>query len=462
MISKLFRWAVSTVAVALASATAGAQQAPVQWRVEDGGNGHWYAATSIAADFWSVAAHCSSAGGYLASITSASELQWVAARFEPRRYFVGAYQDRDARDFAEPGGGWRWLSSEPFINDPSLCQFDNAGGAQDYAWFNPCCLGFLDDCQDTVTWGLIEWSADCNGDGVVDFGQIRAGELDDGNGNGVPDLCEAGDACMPATAPDCDGNGEADVLQIERGELADFSSVGQPNCCELDMQCIPGEYPVEWKTARGGNGHWYVRSESKSIFEIARVQAEQRGGHLATLTSREEWFFVANINGGEATILGGFQPPDSCEPLCDWQWVTGEPWDFVGWSGSQPDDFAGEDILGLIGQSHWNDFPVRHYGRYWIEFDADCNGDGIVDFGQILRGALLDTNNNGIPDSCEVSACPADVTGDRTVDGVDLAAILGAWGTNGQSQFDCDIDNDGVVSGTDLAFVLSGWGPCSS
>jgi hypothetical protein len=43
---------------------------------------------------------------------------------------------------------------------------------------------------------------------------------------------------------------------------------------------------------------------------------------------------------------------------------------------------------------------------------------------------------------------------------VDLAAILGAWGTDGQNQYDCDIDNDGIVSGTDLAFVLGGWGPC--
>ena len=36
---------------------------------------------------------------------------------------------------------------------------------------------------------IIEWSADCNGDGLVDFAQIRAGELIDRNGDGVPDDC---------------------------------------------------------------------------------------------------------------------------------------------------------------------------------------------------------------------------------------------------------------------------------
>jgi hypothetical protein len=37
---------------------------------------------------------------------------------------------------------------------------------------------------------LIEWSSDCNSDGIVDYGQILNGELADTNDNGVPDVCE--------------------------------------------------------------------------------------------------------------------------------------------------------------------------------------------------------------------------------------------------------------------------------
>jgi hypothetical protein len=40
------------------------------------------------------------------------------------------------------------------------------------------------------TKAFVEWSADCNGDGIVDFGQILRGELDDDNANGIPDICE--------------------------------------------------------------------------------------------------------------------------------------------------------------------------------------------------------------------------------------------------------------------------------
>jgi hypothetical protein len=56
--------------------------------------------------------------------------------------------------------------------------------------------------------------------------------------------------------------------------------------------------------------------------------------------------------------------------------------------------------------------------------------------------------------------CPGDVTGGGVVNGVDLAAVLDAWGTDGQGKLNCDTNNDGIVDGADLAAVLGGWGPC--
>jgi hypothetical protein len=55
-------------------------------------------------------------------------------------------------------------------------------------------------------------------------------------------------------------------------------------------------------------------------------------------------------------------------------------------------------------------FGLNSVGGCWydvfsafVEWDADCNGDGIVDYGQILRGELADLNSNGVPDICELS-----------------------------------------------------------
>ena len=57
--------------------------------------------------------------------------------------------------------------------------------------------------------------------------------------------------------------------------------------------------------------------------------------------------------------------------------------------------------------------------------------------------------------------CPGDVVATGGIDGTDLAAVLGAWGTNGQGALLTDLDGDGIVNGADLAVILSGWGPCA-
>lgn len=49
---------------------------------------------------------------------------------------------------------------------------------------------------------------------------------------------------------------------------------------------------------------------------------------------------------------------------------------------------------------------------------------------------------------------PADLNGDGVVNGVDLAALLAAWGTAGAS----DLNDDAVTDGADLAILLANWG----
>ena len=49
---------------------------------------------------------------------------------------------------------------------------------------------------------------------------------------------------------------------------------------------------------------------------------------------------------------------------------------------------------------------------------------------------------------------PGDIDGDGMVNGVDLAIILGFWGT---SEPGPDLNDDGIVDGFDLAIVLGYW-----
>jgi len=56
--------------------------------------------------------------------------------------------------------------------------------------------------------------------------------------------------------------------------------------------------------------------------------------------------------------------------------------------------------------------------------------------------------------------CPADLNGDRVVNGADLGLMLGAWGPCPSSPCAADLNLDGVVNGADLGLMLGAWGPC--
>jgi hypothetical protein len=160
----------------------------------------------------------------------------------------------------------------------------------------------------------------------------------------------------------------------------------------------------------------------------------------------------------------------NCGTDCGWTWITGEPWSYTAWDSANPSGgteaflhFGNVDGC-LCSAPRWNDIdntnPIWPIRAYVVEWSADCNGDGIVDYGQIVGGQLADINGNLVPDLCEIGSCPGDVSGDGQVDGVDLAAVIGAWGTSGQGEFFTDTNLDGTVDGLDLAYVLGSWGVC--
>jgi hypothetical protein len=108
--------------------------------------------------------------------------------------------------------------------------------------------------------------------------------------------------------------------------------------------------------------------------------------------------------------------------------------------------------------------PGRLTQSLLIEWSADCNGDGVVDYGQILDGTFPDSNSNGIPDCCEGggSCCVGDILADRVINGADLGALLAYWGpvTTSPISRACDLNGDNVVNGADIGLLLAGWGNC--
>ena len=225
---------------------------------------------------------------------------------------------------------------------------------------------------------------------------------------------------------------------------------------------------VQWRVEDGGNGHWYQAKMQRGSWNTSRVACEQLAGHLVTITSVGENTFVVQL-GSSNLWLGASATESTGCTLTAWQWVTGEPMNYLNWAGGEP-GLCAETCMQFASwggySGGWNNYfcDWSQAPGYIIEWSADCNADGIVDYGQIRAGELADTNANNIPDCCEATAgcnpCPADIDESGAVNAVDLAAILSNWGTNGGKYPRADIDGNGDVDGADLAAVLSAWGPC--
>jgi len=459
--------AVALVALIASSAAYGAygQSQAVQWRVSDGGNGHWYRLDAPYFNRWTDAQqHATGIGGHLMTLTSEAEQAFaanLAFSTTPNSVddcWLGGFQDRSAPDYSEPAGGWKWVTGEPW-NFASWRpgQPTNVLGNNDFLvattvpsdqlrWVDSTVWHEPGNCQ-----AFVEWSADCNGDGIVDYGQCRDGSLPDYDGNNVPD------------------------------------------CCESGTPCVVGSYPVQWRVEDGGNGHWYrgvLLSSAGISWTDARLAAQQARADLASLDNQAlaDWIWTSIASRPElwgphiGPWVGGFQPSGSPEPAGGWVWVNGQPvGDSIVWAPGQPDNYVPcggpNDFMSYF--KNFQPLPRNEFSdnsnqavtncpggslgpttSAIFEWSADCNNDGVVDYGQILQGQLVDADANGIPDVCEVDPCPGDITGGGFVDAIDLSILLAFWGSTGGGEFDADVNNDGIVEGADLSIVLSGWGPC--
>ena len=265
---------------------------------------------------------------------------------------------------------------------------------------------------------------------------------------------------------------------------------------------------VEWKVSEGGNGHWYNAITYWGVSYDAAAMTPP-GAHLASIGTLDEWNFLrATFNGGACWAGGEYR----CEAgNCRWVWSDGTPWTFSAWSPGEPDSANNQErLLVVFGASAgWFDYLASHGAGALYEYDDDCNGDGIVDYGQLQRGELADSNGNTIPDACEAivtgvlpvsgpsqGGTQVTITGSNfpmvvsvSIGGVAASSVTRISSTkltavtpanlpgvaevrvNGfvannafyyRPECGSDLDQNGTVDGGDMAILLLDWGPCYS
>lgn len=123
--------------------------APRLWHLHDGGNGNTYQAIWAPNGItWTEAsAAATAAGGHLATLTTAPERNWADANVSSTSIlwrltgnqqdflgpWIGGFQDMGAPGYAEPAGGWAWVTGEPFASTAwATAEPNNARGIEDY------------------------------------------------------------------------------------------------------------------------------------------------------------------------------------------------------------------------------------------------------------------------------------------------------------------------------------------
>ena len=120
-------------------------------------------------------------------------------------------------------------------------------------------------------------------------------------------------------------------------------------------------------------------------FNQAVLDAENRGGHLATITSATENNAVKAVATGSEWVGGSDTKVEGT-----WQWVTGEEWTYSNWNSGEPNNSGNEDGLEFYANTgKWNDIPTTSLDAYILEkpvfteisdpLNPDSDGNGYSD-----------------------------------------------------------------------------------
>lgn len=202
-------------------------------------NGHYYEAVSVPGGISWTHARDTAAGriylgrkGHLVTITSAAEQQFVVANLPTAvtgNYWLGGYQDRNAPDYSEPAGGWRWVTGEPwnytawapgepsnYANLENYLNFYTADGG----WNDAADSGSVGVPGYVVEYEYFALPFDINGDGHSDlvFQNSTTGQIVFWYMNGTRVLGGAAASLMPASGykicgtGDFNGDGSPDLV----------------------------------------------------------------------------------------------------------------------------------------------------------------------------------------------------------------------------------------------------------
>ena len=491
------------VGVLVCAGTAQAQQA-VQWKVSDGGNGHWYQLKSVVPSEApeNHFARAIALGGHGVTLSSATENSFCfALRNGLSDVVLIGLRKSGSNDGA-------WVTSEPWTYS-NWYSGEGGNSGERYAVYNPNWGGGWQDTNETPRrYSIVEWDADCNHDSIVDYGQIRAGDVADTNTNGIPDCCEQGTPCFDAdgdgitnsldncpttanpdqldcnhngigeaceTFTDCNSNSLPDSCDIASGTSADADSNGVPDSCQPD--CNLNNLPDAWEIATGRATDYNVDGIPDTCQGAVMVDSTTDNlGAPSGLATRELIFaalpfaesavdviidLVGDLNRVneyvEVSLNGGtprrFFEADGndCPATPDRAVITLTRAEFNALISAYG---ANSSLtVSLTGSAGVDSSECKNAGmtRFRLQYvgiqakSGDCNGNRRLDIAETHDGTTPDCNANTVPDSCDIARGAAqDCNANAVPDSCELASTP-ALDCNGNGVIDsCDLATGGT------------------
>ena len=322
-------------------------------------NGHLYAIYPVYVNWYDAYKYCDSLGGHLVTITSQAEQDFINSFISGCEYSAEVYEDYFFWTGAILNGKWKWITEEPmdYTNWGSK-EPDDGGSSQ---WHLALTTRYVGNGNSHNTIGKWEDLAHTRRDGIICEWELDIEESTHYFSEWET-VAEANCFVDGEQRRQCTHCGLVETQKIDMVEHSFiFNEATGVTSCE---HCSAAKY----------NGHIYMVFTQKMTWFDAYVKCEEIGGHLVTITSANEQTFIENymrsISLDKRAWLGAYTDGEN------WQWITGEPFEYSKWYAKMPDCSNSVEYFAHINYTtlgYWNDVSYNNsdIGAYICEWDAE-------------------------------------------------------------------------------------------
>ncbi len=304
-------------------------------------------------------------GGYLASINSADENQFLSNMLTIQSAWIGLND-------IENEGHFEWSSGEPVsYTNWYPGQPNNYNGTQH-------CVEILNNGQWNDQYGSYQlefiMEKPCSFVEQV-AGPAPGSFLTGGNYTvtyRINDSCGSVDQCSfninveSGLSITCPSNINTSAPANSAGVVVNWNQPQVSSCCSNCTngggQAIPG-----FVYMGAFNGHHYYCSIASATWPQAKANCEANGGYLTVINGASENAYLANLLTLQSAWIG-------CSDTASeghFQWVNGDALTYTNWYPGQPNNYNGsQDYVELLNNGQWND----QYNHFALEYIMEVPG----------------------------------------------------------------------------------------